>query len=401
MEYSFDEVVQYVEEEDVKFIKMAFCDVLGQQKNISIMSGELMRAFKSGVPIDGSAIYGFDTDVHSDLFLFPDPSTLSVLPWRPEHGKVVRMFCNIKKPDGTPFECDLRYFLQQAEKKAEEKGIKFFFGSEMEFYLFKRDELGNPTKIPYDNAGYMDVAPDDKGENVRREICLTLEQMGILPESSHHEEGPGQNEIDFRYNSPLKAADDAITFKNVVNTIASRNGLYADFSPKPIKDCSGNGMHINISAKSADNREIMKNVIAGILCHISEITLFLNTKEESYNRFGAYKAPKYISWSAENRSQLVRIPAAVGENKRAELRSPDPMCNPYIAYAMIIMAGLDGINKNMELSMPVDVNLYDIDDEMKKSLKLLPDSLSKAKEIAESSSFIAENMPNKILKTYL
>ena len=250
MNYSVEEVLQYVSEKDVKFIRLAFCDVFGKQKNISVMPEELKKAFEFGIAIDGSAVAGFGAVLHSDLLLHPDASTLCVLPWRPEHGRVVRMFCGITYPDGTPFAADCRQILLNTIDEAEEFGLNFFFGSEMEFYLFKLNENGEKTFIPYDNAGYMDIAPDDKGENVRREICLTLEQMGIIPESSHHEEGPGQNEIDFKYSDPLTAADNAVTFKSVVNTVAARNGLWASFSPKPLKDSSGNGMHINISAKT-------------------------------------------------------------------------------------------------------------------------------------------------------
>lgn len=401
MKYSKEEVLQYVSEEDVKFIRLAFCDIFGKQKNISIMPSELERAFRYGIAIDGSAIVGFDSRIHSDLILHPDPSTLSVLPWRPEHGRVVRMFCTITQSDGKSFGADTRAFLQDAIKKADEMGISFAFGSEMEFYLFKCDENGEATTIPYDKAGYMDIAPTDKGENVRREICLYLEQMGIYPESSHHEEGPGQNEIDFRYSEPLHAADDAITFKAVVNTVSSRNGLYADFSPKPLPEMAGNGMHINISAKSKDGSDIMPQVIAGILAHIREITVFLNTTENSYNRFGGYKAPKYISWSDENRSQLIRIPAAEEENKRAELRSPDPMCNPYIAYAMVIYAGLDGIKNKLPLMPPRDYNLFDAGKEETASLELIPQSIDEAKNVALQSEWTLSHITEEIKLSYL
>ena len=268
MKYTREEVLQYVAEEDVKFIRMAFCDVTGKQKNISIMPDELARAFDWGVAIDGSAIAGFADEAHSDLLLHPDPATLAVLPWRPEHGRVVRMFCTITTPDGRPFVMDTRSVLSRAVAEAEKEGVSFDFGSEMEFYLLKRDENGEPTCIPYDNAGYMDIAPEDKGENVRREICLTLEQMGILPESSHHEEGPGQNEIDFRYADAMTAADNAMTFRTVVNTIAARNGLCADFSPKPFARLAGSGMHINISASKKDGTDVLPSIIAGLLAHI-------------------------------------------------------------------------------------------------------------------------------------
>ena len=247
--YSAHEVLEYLQAEDVKFVRLAFCDVFGRQKNISVMPGEMPRAFSTGIAFDASAIAGFGGRVRSDLFLHPDPSTLTLLPWRPEHGRVVRMFCDICYPDGTPFENDARAVLKKAVADAAAMGVRFSFGAEMEFYLFRQDENGRPTKIPYDEAGYMDIAPDDRGENVRREICLTLERMGILPESSHHEEGPGQNEIDFRYADALTAADDAVTFRDVVRTVADRNGLWADFSAKPLPDAPGNGFHINISAR--------------------------------------------------------------------------------------------------------------------------------------------------------
>ena len=263
MKYSQQEVIQYVHEEDVKFIRLAFCDVFGKQKNISIMPEELPRAFEYGIAIDGSAIDGFGDETQSDLFLHPEVDTLMPLPWRPEHGRVVRMFCNITYPDGTPFECDTRNILKKAIKEANDAGLSFYFGAEQEFYLFKLDEQGNPTQEPYDNAGYMDIAPDDRGENIRREICLTLEQMGIRPEGSHHEEGPGQNEIDFRYSDPLTAADNAMTFQTVVKTVSHRNGLYADFGPKPLKGKPGNGFHINISVKPNETSENLCYLIAG------------------------------------------------------------------------------------------------------------------------------------------
>lgn len=400
MKYSKEEVIQFVAEEDVKFIRMAFCDIYGKQKNISIMPGELERAFEYGIAIDASAIDGFGGEVHSDLFLHPDTSTLCVLPWRPEHGKVVRMFCTVTYPDGTPFEADTRALLRKASEDAEKEGISFAFGSEMEFYLFKCDENGEPTNIPYDNAGYMDVAPEDKGENVRREICLTLERMGINPESSHHEEGPGQNEIDFCYSHAITAADDALTFRSVVLAVAARNGLCADFSPKPIENKAGNGMHINFSAKRADGADIMPHVIAGILAHIREITAFLNITESSYKRFGSNKAPKYISWSGENRSQLIRIPAAQGEYRRAELRSPDPMCNPYLAFTLLIRAGLDGVKNNMVLPVAADINLYTASEEVTAHYEKLPETLEEAKAAAKASAFVAENLPASIIADY-
>ena len=400
MKYSKQEVMQYVQEEDVKFIRLAFCDVFGKQKNISIMPEELPRAFEYGIAIDASAIEGFGDETHSDLLLHPDADTLMPLPWRPEHGRVVRMFCTISYPDGRTFECDSRSILKQAVQDAEKVGFQFFFGAEQEFYLFNLDDNGNPTKEPYDNAGYMDIAPEDKGENIRREVCLTLEQMGIRPESSHHEEGPGQNEIDFRYSSPLAAADNAMTFQTVVKTVARRNGLYADFSPKPLEDKPGNGFHINMSVKSSDNADNMNFMIAGILAKVAEMTIFLNPLESSYQRFGNNKAPRYISWSSENRSQLVRVPAAVGEYKRAELRSPDPAANTYLAFALMIYASLYGIQNKLELQDPADINLYKADADTLAKFEQLPENLKSACSLANNSDFIKEHIPGAILEIY-
>ncbi len=400
MKYSNQEVLQYVAEEDVKFIRLAFCDVFGKPKNISIMPEELPRAFEEGIAIDASAIAGFGDETHSDLLLHPDSDTLMPLPWRPEHGRVVRMFCTISYPGGRVFECDTRSILKKAIQDAENMGIHFFFGAEQEFYLFHLDENGEATKNPYDNAGYMDIAPDDKGENIRREICLTLEQMGIYPESSHHEEGPGQNEIDFRYSDPLTAADNAMTFQTVVKTISRRNGLIADFTPKPLPDKPGNGFHINISASAADNSDNLHYIIAGILDKVGEMTLFLNPAENSYQRFGHNKAPKYITWSTENRSQLIRIPAATPKHRRAELRSPDPAANTYLAFALIIYAGLYGITNHLPLTAATDMNLYKADADTLSRLKQLPNDLEAARIAACDSEFIKKYVPAAILDIY-
>lgn len=400
MKYSAQEVMQYVNEEDVKFIRLAFCDIYGKQKNISIMPGELARAFTYGIAIDASAIRGFGDETHSDLLLHPDSSTLAVLPWRPEHGRVIRMFCSISYPDGKPFECDTRNVLKQAIADARKAGVTFSFGAEMEFYLFKLDENGCRTTVPYDDAGYMDIAPEDKGENVRREICLTLEQMGIRPESSHHEEGPGQNEIDFRYSDPLSAADNAMTFQTVVKTTAQRNGLWADFSPKPLPDKPGNGLHINMSAKNEAGDDLLPHLIAGILSKVSDMTAFLNPCEASYVRFGSHKAPSYISWSRENRSQLVRVPAALGEYRRAELRSPDPSANPYLAFALLIYAGLYGIENKLLPPAAADINLYTADADTLKQYKKLPGSLDEAIRVMSESPFIREHLPAAIIDIY-
>lgn len=400
LKYSEEDVLQYVNEEDVKFIRLAFCDIYGKQKNISIMPNELPRAFAEGIAFDASAIQGFGDEVRSDLILHPDPSTLNVLPWRPEHGRVVRMFCNITYPDGKTFECDTRSILINAIEAAKSFGVTFSFGPELEFYLFKLGELGEKTLIPYDEAGYMDIAPDDRGENVRREICLTLEQMGIIPESSHHEEGPGQNEIDFRYSDALTAADNAMTFSTVVKTVAGRNGLWADFSPKPLKDKAGNGFHINISAKSELDITLVDGIISGILKFIPELTAFLNPCTASYERFGKNKAPCYISWSEGNRSQLVRVPSAICDRRRVELRSPDPTANPYIAFALLIHACLYGINNSMTPPPAVDKNLFTADSETFEKLQRLPCSLDEAISIMRNSDFIRGILPERLISLY-
>lgn len=399
MKYTPEEVMQYIQEEDVKFIRLAFCDVRGCQKNISIMPHELERAFQYGIAIDGAAIAGFGDEVHSDLFLHPDPATITVLPWRPEHGRVVRMFCSVTHLDGTPFVHDTRRILKQAIADAARAGYTFFFGSELEFYLFRLDEQGEPTNLPYDRAGYMDVAPEDKCENVRREICLTLEQMGILPESSHHEEGPGQNEVDFRYSDALNAADNAVTFRTVVKTIAARNGLHADFSPKPLQEAPGSGFHINISVKSGEEF-VMQRAMGGILKHIGDMTLFLNPTDRSYQRLGSNRAPKYISWSSDNRSQLIRVPAAEGEYRRFELRSPDCTANPYLAFALLIWAGLDGILNNIPLPEKSNVNLFTASPKELWGLEMLPLTRSNAAKVTLSSDFIRAHLPQTLIQFF-
>ncbi len=400
MKYSKQEILQYVHEEDVKFIRLAFCDVFGRQKNISIMPEELPRAFEYGIAFDASAIAGFGDETHSDLLLHPEPETLTQLPWRPEHGRVVRMFAGITYPDGRPFECDTRNLLKKAAEDAHRAGHYFSFGAEQEFYLFMLDETGKPTKIPYDEAGYMDIAPDDRGENIRREICLTLEQMGIRPESSHHEEGPGQNEIDFRYSDALTAADNVMTFQTVVKTVARRNGLWADFSAKPLENKPGNGFHINLSVKTMDGTDNFDYMIAGILDKVRDMTAFLNPTENSYHRFGRNKAPGYISWSSQNRSQLVRVPAALDKYRRSELRSPDPTANPYLAFTLMIYAVLYGIEAKLPLQAAADFNLYKADAAALTGFKQLPTDLDAACKVAADSDFIRKYIPKAILDIY-
>ena len=395
--YDIETILDYVKEEDIKFIRLAFIDIYGKQKNVSIMPHELEKAFKYGISIDSMAIDGFESGYKSDLFLFPNPDTICILPWRPREGRVIRMFCDIKYPDGTDFICDTRKLLINAINEAKKNGLEFHFGSEIEFYLFKADEEGESTGVPYDKAGYMDIAPDDKGENIRREICLTLEEMDIMPERSHHEEGPGQNEVAFRYGDALRAADEAVTFKTVVKTVAGRNGLYASFDPKPISDKPGNGYHINFSVDGGS----LDSAIEGVLQHIKEITAFLNVSDKSYDRLGKLMAPKYISWSSENRSELIRIPAAKDNFIRAELRSPDPLINPYVAFTLLIYAGMDGILNNYKLRQSVDSDLNKASNILLEKLDTLPLSLEDAKNEARNSKFVKKYIPKELLDNYL
>ncbi len=398
MKYTKEEVLEYVKQENVWFIRLAFVDVFGRLKNIAILPSELERAFEHGIAIDASSIAGFGGEVRSDLFLFPDPSTLTSLPWRSDDGGVVRMFCSVRYPDGKVLESDSRSLLEKAVADAKEAGFEFNFGSELEFYLFKTDAEGRPTSEPYDNAGYMDVAPLDKGENIRRLICRTLMQMGLKPQASHHEGGPGQNEIDFYYSDPLTAADNAVTFKSVVQSIAAVNGLHADFSPRPLPEGPGSGFHINISLNDPDD-ERLKQVIAGIMDKIRDITVFLNPVENSYRRLGTNKAPKYVTWSSQNRSQLVRVPAS-RKSPYMELRSPDSEANPYIAFTLLIYAGIEGIKKKMTLPESADINLYTAPKDQTKGFELLPAGLTEAIEAAGKSEFVKEHLPEAVIRAY-
>lgn len=399
MKYTQSEVLQYVKEEDIKFIRLAFCDVFGRQKNLSILPGELPGAFAQGIPFDGSSIAGFGDQAGLDLLLHPDPDTLAVLPWRPEHGRVVRMFSGISLPDGTDFPGDTRRLLQRAVEAAEKLGRGFSFGTKQEFYLFNLDQNGQPTLEPYDQAGYMDIAPEDRGENIRREICLTLEQMGIVPERSYHKEGPGQNEIDFRDSDPLTAADNAMTFRTVVKTVARRNGLWADFSPRPLPDRPGNGFPISLSVGLEHSGDLCP-IIAGILEKAPEMTAFLNPTQSSYARFGQYKAPGYISWSSQNRSQLVRVSPGPGESRRVELRSPDPTANPYLALALMIQAGLYGVRQGLEPPMAADVDLDKAPPEVLARYRPLPECLPEAQRLAWQGAFIREHLPACVLESF-
>lgn len=382
MQYQIAEILEFVEEHDVKFVRLAFCDLFGAQKNMAIMSYRLKEAFEKGIGFDATTVNGFSGAAKSDLLLFPDPFTMKVLPWRPQQGKVLRFLCDIRNPDGSPYICDTRNILKRTVKRAEGLGYDIKMGVESDFYLFKTDAAGEPTLATLDEGSYLDIAPADKGENVRREICLSLEEMGIRPLSSHHEKGPGQNNIDFQCNSTLAAADNFMTFRTVAKAIAARNGLYVSFMPKPLPDRSGSGLHINMSVyKGQEN--LFENFsdgspsasfAAGILNRISEVTAFLNPISNSYERLGKDRAPAYISWSKENRAQLLRIPTAAGNMARMELRSPDPYINPYLAFSVLIEAGLKGIINKEKLPPAVDSDLS----ASGLKLKRLPETLTAA-----------------------
>ncbi|MCI5892016.1 MAG: glutamine synthetase family protein [Clostridiales bacterium] len=408
MLFSLEDIMEYVEENDVKFIRLVFFDIFGSMKNISIIASELPQALEYGVTFDASEIKGFMNIGESDLLLKPDPTTAEILPWRPQHSRVLRIFCDICYPDGRPFEGDSRYILKSVVGKLADMGYTCDIGAESTFYLFELDEYGLPTKKPHDFGAYYDVAPADRGENIRREICLTLEEMGIQPESSHHDEGPGQHEIIFRHSTPIEAADHLMTFKNMVKTIADMNGLYASFIPKPLSNQSGNGFHVNVclyndsadgSGTSLLNGEdkVGRSFIAGVLKRVNDMGLFLNPTTNSYGRFGQFEAPLYVTWSFQNRQQLIRIPKNLRGEGRMELRSPDGSANPYLVYALVLSAGMEGIRDGLELCDPINVTYKsDID-----GLVRLPENLEAAVNYAKHSSFLRDVLPENILNTYI
>lgn len=408
--YTTAEALQFVLDNDVKFIRLSFCDLLGAQKNISITAKELSEAFEHGVAIDGSSINGFSTVEQSDLLLFPISTTLHMLPWRPG-GSVVRFYCNICNPDYTTYSGDTRHILETAVSRCQSMGYSINMGAECEFYLFKTNEQGEPTQTPVDFGGYLDMSPLDKCEDIRREICLCLDEMGISPETSHHEQGPGQNEIDFKFSNPLSCADNLLTFKSVVKALSAQYGLFASFMPKPLKEYCGNGLHINISlskdggnlfsSNDPDHQQITHCFLAGVLNRAAELSLFLNPIANSYDRLGKDKAPKYVSWGTQNRSQLIRIPASDTNNSRIELRSPDPSVNPYIAFALLVHAGLDGIEKSEPLQEENNLDLYTANSSKLANLTHLPKDIGEAISLYKQSKFIKAHIPTKTFEKYL
>ena len=402
MRYSTQQdVLDFVEDNNVKFVRFAFCDIFGTQKNIAVLASDLPKALEDGVCFDGSSIAGFMHVEESDLVLRPDLSTVTILPWRPTEGRVMQFFCDVEKPDGAAFGGNCRGFLRSMNRKFKKLGLTCNVGAECEFYLFENDDRGRPTRIPIDFGGYFDVAPLDAGENIRRDICLTLEEMGIRPVSSHHEMGPGQNEIAIEAYDPLTAADHCVTFRNLVGTIAARNGLSAHMGPKPLPSWDGSGFHISLSA-SRDGRSLFlpdengvlptegQSFLAGVLHHIPAMTLLLNSSAASYERLGNHDAPKDVGWSSIGRGQLVRLPMPRGNSARMELRSPDNLCNPYLAYALAMAAGLDGIEKGMALCAPDRPTGIS-----------LPNTLQQAAVLASESPFLKTVLPEGTLRAYL
>jgi len=390
MNFSPIEVLNFVKENDVKFIRLTFCDVLGNLKNAAIMPGELPRAFEHGIPFDASGITG----EYSDLLLVPDISTLSVLPWRPKSGRVVRFFCNIKNTDGSCYSGDLRKRLHDKILSLNSEGYSCEFATKCEFYLFNLDDDGEPTKIPHDHGGYLDVAPLDKCENTRREICLSLEEMGLNPKSSCHKHGWGQNEIDFKISEPVTAADNMVHYKTVVKSIAAQNGLYASFMPRPLENQPGSALNICLGIRkngdnifACDEKSMTaegKYFISGILNRIPEMTAFLNPVTNSYERFGVGYAPSEINWSFNNNAPLIRVPRVAGVPPCIELRSADAACNPYIAFNLILSAGFEGMRNKEKF----------------KGESALPESLETALKYAEKSDFIKSVLDDKTLESF-
>lgn len=416
MKYSKDDILSLVIDNDVKFIRLQFVDIVGNLKNMAITVSQLEKALDNKCMFDGSAIVGFTGVEESDMYLYPDLDTFTVFPWRPQQGKVARFICDIYNPDGTIFEGYPRYILKKAVKRAEELGYVFNVGPECEFFLFRKDDNGNITTIPHDNGTYFDLGPVDMGENTRREICLTLEDMGFEVESTHHEMAGGQHEIDIKYDDALKAADNILTLKLVVKTVAQRNGLYATFMPKPSEGVHGSGMHINMSL-SKDGRNVFadsgnKNglskeaysFIAGILKHIKGITAVTNPTVNSYKRLvPGFDAPTSIAWSDSNRSQLVRIPSIRGELTRVELRSPDLTCNPYLALALMLNAGLDGIENNLVPPSSVDKDMFHMNEEelIKAGIDSLPSNLGEAIEEMEKDEIVKNTLGEHVYNKYI
>lgn len=414
--YTKEDIWRMIEEEDVEFIRLQFTDIFGTLKNVAVTTSQLERVLNNEIMFDGASIEGFARVEQSDMFLRPDLDTFAIFPWRPQQGKVARFLCDIYRPDGTPFAGDPRHVLKRTVQEAAEMGYQMDVGPECEFFLFHTDDEGNPTTITHEKAGYFDVGPLDLGENARRDMILTLEDMGFVVEASHHEDAPAQHEIDFHYDEALKTADDIMTFKLAVKTIAKRHGLYASFMPKPKTGVNGSGMHINMSLArdgvnvfydGQDCNHLSKEgywFIGGIMKHIAAITAITNPLVNSYKRLvPGYEAPVYIAWSMRNRSPLIRIPAQTGTTQRIELRSPDSATNPYLAIAVCLAAGLDGIRNQIEPPASVEGNIFAMSEEEreKAGIKCLPTSLAEAIDGLEHDALIREVLGEHISRKYI
>lgn len=414
--YSREDIIKLVEEEDVEFIRLQFTDLFGNLKNVAITAGQLEKALDNDCMFDGSSIAGFADVEESDMYLHPDYSTLEIFPWRPQQGKVARLICDVYRPGGTPFAGDPRYVLKRAIQEAEDMGFTFRVGAECEFFLFHLDDNGMPTTLTHEKAGYFDVGPVDFGENARRDMVLTLEDMGFVVEASHHDVAPAQHEISFRYDEALATADNIMTFRLAVRTIAKRHGLHATFMPKPKYGVNGSGMHINMSltkdgknvfADEKDTHGLSRDAYAflgGIMEHMRGMTAVTNPIVNSYKRLvPGFEAPAYIAWSATNRSPLIRIPAAKGDAVRMELRSPDPAANPYLALAVILRAGLDGIRRQMVPPESVDCNIFHLSGQERRERKIeeLPGTLIEAVACMEKDAFMRETLGEHIFEKYI
>ncbi len=414
--YTKQDIMRRIEEEDIEFIRLQFTDMFGALKNVAITSSQLGKALDNKCMFDGSSIEGFVRIEESDMYLYPDLDTFDTFPWRPQQGKVARLICDVYKADGTPFEGDPRYVLRRVLKEAEDMGYSFDVGPECEFFLFHTDDNGMPTTISHEKASYFDISPLDLGENARRDMVLTLEDMGFEIEASHHEVAPAQHEIDFKYGPALATADNIMTFKLVVKSMAKRHGLFASFMPKPLYGVAGSGMHTNMSltkkGKNIFNDPKGENglskeayyFIAGIMKHVKGITAIANPLVNSYKRLvPGHEAPVYIAWSATNRSPLIRIPASRGAGTRVELRSPDPAANPYLLLALCLAAGLDGIKNKIEPPKAVNSNIFELSEkEMKKAkIESLPSSLHQAIKEMEADPFIREVLGDHVFSKYV
>lgn len=415
--YTKDDIFRMVEEEDVEFIRLQFTDIFGTLKNIAITSSQLEKALDNKCMFDGSSVEGFVRIEESDMYLYPDYDTFEIFPWRPQQGKVARLICDVYTPDGKPFEGDPRWILKKTIKEANEMGYRFDVGPECEFFLFHTDDNGLPTTLSHEKAGYFDLGPNDLGENIRRDMVLTLEDMGFEIEASHHEVAPAQHEIDFKYDEVLKTADNIQTFKMTVKTIAKRHGLYATFMPKPKFGISGSGMHINMSLATEEGKNIFADengkiglsddayhFIAGIMKHARGMSAITNPLVNSYKRLvPGYEAPVYIAWSAKNRSPLIRIPASRGNGTRVELRNPDPTANPYLVLALCLAAGLDGIKNKIEVPKSVDCNIYEMTPGERRAagIENMPADLKEAVDCLVADEFLCSVLGEHITTKYV